>query len=363
MKEFRVVGLMSGTSLDGLDLAYCVFEETANGWSFKLIHQQNIAYSKYWENRLRQAINLSALELLLLHHEYGSWLGKQVRDFIQAHDLSVDFVSSHGHTVFHQPAKGITFQVGSGQHLANACEEKVICDFRSQDVALGGQGAPLVPIGDQILFRDYDFCLNLGGIANVSFEWKGNRVAYDLAPMNMLLNYFTGKIGKSYDYNGEIGRSGHLNSTLLKELNQLKYYQQGFPKSLGYEWFADQVIPIFNKSNISVADCLHTSVHHIAYQIATELLEFNESGHGKLLITGGGAKNSFFIDTLSGLLKGKIEVVIPEESIIDYKEAIIFGFMGVRRLANEVNCLRSVTGASADCSSGMIYLPNGSSVN
>ena len=306
---------------------------------------------------MKKSVDLSSVDLLLLNNEFGKWLGNHVRLFIARHDLQVDFVASHGHTVFHQPDKNLTYQIGAGQELANSCGKMVVCDFRSLDVSLGGQGAPLVPIGDQSLFDEFDYCLNLGGIGNVSFDHDHERVAYDICPVNMLLNHLTGQIGKPYDKNGEIARSGNLDENLLKTLNALDYYQLPFPKSLGYEWFCDQVLPIIDSNTSDIADKLFTAIQHIAYQIFKDVTARHHHQHAKLLATGGGARNTFLIEKLQEFMNDKIKVVVPAPEIVDFKEAIIFAFMGVKRIRNEVNCLKSVTGASIDSSGGVIYKP------
>ncbi len=348
---------MSGTSLDGLDIAYCRFINDKDAWSFEIIKATSIEYSIAYQNELKNAIHLDSVTLLKLHNTYGSWLGDQVKKFIQNNAITtLDFIASHGHTVFHQPNIGVTLQIGSGQHLANACDHKVICDFRTNDVALGGQGAPLVPIGDQQLFGHYDFCLNLGGISNISFDNQNRRIAYDISPANMLLNYICSKIGKTYDDQGKIAKTGTLNKTLLSTLDNLPYYRMPFPKSLGYEWFSDTILPIINTSQDTAENLLHTAVHHIANQI-TNTIKQTRKTNTSLLITGGGAKNDFLIEVLQQKLIGTSTVVIPSIEHIDFKEALIFAFMGVCRDRNEINCLRSVTGAKKDSSSGVIYMP------
>ena len=356
--KYNVIGLMSGTSLDGLDIAHCFFRKRQGEWLFTLENCLSIEYPDTLRDRLKNSVYLSAIDLLLLNNEFGKWLGNHVKLFMLKNNIKIDFVASHGHTVFHQPDKGLTYQIGSGQELANSCGQTVISDFRSLDVSLGGQGAPLVPIGDQNLFSEFDFCLNLGGIANVSFESGGKRVAYDICPANMLLNHLSTQLGKVYDKNGEIARSGSVDERLLDQLNKLGYYELPFPKSLGYEWFCDEVIPIIDASNCSIPDKLCTGVHHIALRILKDISEYHTSNHAKLLATGGGAKNTFLIDTLRHYVNGEINVVIPEPEIVDFKEAIIFAFMGVKRIRNEINCLQSVTGASADSSAGVIYHPS-----
>ncbi len=357
--KYNAIGLMSGTSLDGLDIAHCFFVLRDGEWLFTLDNSVGIAYPDTLRDRLKNSVDLSAIDLLLLNIEFGKWLGDQVKQFMSDKNIKIDFVASHGHTVFHQPDKGLTYQIGSGQELANSCGTKVICDFRSLDVALGGQGAPLVPIGDQRLFSEFDFCLNLGGIANVSFNMDGKRVAYDLCPANMLLNHLMAQVGKAYDENGEMARSGTVHDDLLNSLNALGYYQLPFPKSLGYEWFCAEVVPLVDNYPCSLADKLCTAVHHTAFQVFNDLSKFHNGKDAKLLATGGGARNTFLIETLNHYLnKESINVIIPESQIVDFKEAIVFAFMGVKRLRGEINCLKSVTGASADSSSGVIYYPH-----
>ncbi len=354
---YKVIGLMSGTSLDGLDIAYCYFEKKNETWSFSIEKTESIDYTPEFKEKLKNTVHIEASKLLAFHNEYGSWLGGKVKDFVDKNNIEVDFIASHGHTVFHQPEIGLTYQIGSGQHLANASGQKVICDFRTNDVALGGQGAPLVPIGDQLLFGEYDFCLNLGGISNISFENTEKRIAYDISPVNMLLNHICKKIDLDYDKGGKIAATGAINNDILDQLNALTYYQLPFPKSLGYEWFEKKVIPIIDNSEDSVKNLLHTSVHHIATQIAT-VIKNTQKKNAKILVTGGGAKNDFLIETLQDKVKDFAEIIIPSEEIIDFKEAMIFAFMGVLRDINEINCLKSVTGAIKDSSSGVIYYPN-----
>ena len=354
---YQVLGMMSGTSLDGLDLAYCSFKRVENGqWDFNLIAAETIPYSSEWEAKLNGAIHLEAVALSLLHNTYGTWLGEQASNFIEKHQANPDFIASHGHTVFHQPEQGFTLQIGSGQHLALAAKRPVICDFRSLDVALGGQGAPLVPIGDRLLFGDFDFCLNLGGISNISFERDGQRLAYDIGPVNMLLNHLSNHVGLGYDEDGKLSRSGILDEKLLSDLNQLEYYKQAFPKSLGKEWFDEKVLAILNQCTNPVPDQLHTACHHIAFQISENIKQAGEGVAGKkLLVTGGGAKNKFLIELIGQYLPKEINLIVPEESLIDYKEAIVFGLLGVLKSRNEVNTLHSVTGASRSESCGVMY--------
>ncbi|MBP2832370.1 anhydro-N-acetylmuramic acid kinase [Aquimarina sp. U1-2] len=356
-KIYEVIGLMSGTSLDGLDIAYCHFEYKNDCWVFSIQKSKSIPYDYSLQQKLKNAIHSKATELLVFHNIYGNWLGQQVKSFINSHQLAIDFVASHGHTVFHQPQSGLTFQIGSGQHLANACKQKVICDFRTNDVALGGQGAPLVPVGDKLLFSSYDMCLNLGGISNISFEINTARNAYDISPVNMLLNYSCKKINLAYDEGGQIAATGTINQELLHQLNALHYYKLPYPKSLGYEWFERNIIPVIENTKDTIENLLHTSVHHIAHQIA-KAIKMIPINNPSLLITGGGAKNDFLIAILREKLGDDAVITIPSTQIIDFKEALIFAFMGVLRDRKEINCLSSVTGANRDSSSGIVYEPH-----
>ncbi|MFH0864570.1 MAG: anhydro-N-acetylmuramic acid kinase [Bacteroidota bacterium] len=352
MKVYKVIGLMSGTSLDGVDIAYCEFSEHQSKWSYKIISAETYQYEDSWKKKLSDAMNSDALQFISLHKEYGSFLGKLVSNFISRNKISVDFIASHGHTIFHQPDKRLTFQIGDGSEIAAVCGLPVVYDFRSGDVALGGQGAPLVPIGDKLLFSDYDFCLNLGGFANISFDKNDKRIAFDICPVNIILNRYANLLGKPFDEDGLIASKGHNNKVLFSELNNIEYYSLKPPKSLGREWVEKQVIPITEKFDISIENKLRTLCEHMAWQIACVL---NSEKKGKVLVTGGGAFNKYLI---SGIPKfSSHEIIIPEKMTVEYKEALIFAFLGLLRMNNQVNCLASVTGAGRDHSSGAVYLP------
>ena len=350
---YNVLGIMSGTSLDGVDLTHIHFTVSKNKWEYKILETETVPYDNQWLSQLKNAVTFSYEELDILNKDYTTYLGKIIKSFIEKHQLQqLDAVCSHGHTILHQPQKGITLQIGNLPELASFINEKVVCDFRVQDVKLGGQGAPLVPIGDRILFADYDFCLNLGGFSNISFEEDDTRIAFDISPVNTVLNFYANKLDFEYDDKGLVSRSGNLNSALLNDLNALEYYQKSFPKSLGFEFVIDTVLPLMEKYNISEADKIRTFTEHAALQTAMAL----PLKKGKLLITGGGAYNDFMIERMKHNLP-KFEIIIPDKKTIEYKEALIFGLLGVLKLRNEVNVLSSVTGAKHDHSSGYIY-PN-----
>lgn len=358
MKIYKVIGLMSGTSLDGLDLTYCQFSKTLDRWDYKILKTRSVSYAKNMEEKLKDSIYLPADRLLIFNNTYGDWLGKQVKSFIDDNHLEVDYIASHGHTTHHQPENGLTFQIGSGQHLANACGHKVVCDFRANDVALGGQGAPLVPIGDRLLFGEYDYCLNLGGISNISFEQNGQRMAYDIGLANMILNHITQKIDLKYDEGGKLAQSGTLNKKMLHALNDLEYYRLPYPKSTGYEWFTEKVVPIVDATDDRIENLLHTAIHHLCEQIAIQVLDTRSASDASLFVTGGGALNDFLIATLRTKLGKDVNVVVPSKELIENKEALVFALMGVLRMEREINVLSSVTGADRDSSSGVLYWPN-----
>ena len=351
-KEVFVVGLMSGTSLDGVDLVYVKFLND-NFRNFDILHSETVSYSKKWKSTLQNSINYSSDDLTALNIEYGSFLGGVINDFIDKFQIeNIDFIASHGHTVLHQPHKGITLQIGDGQIIANATKQKVICDFRTQDVALGGQGAPLVPIGDELLFSNYDYCLNLGGFSNISFNDKGVRIAFDICPVNIVLNHYVNKLGLEYDDSGKIASNGQLNKQLLEALNSIDFYSQNPPKSLGLEWVKENIFPLIDHLETNVSSILRTFVEHVAIQISKVIKDSNS-----VLITGGGAFNSFLINRIEDVSNSKI--VLPKTELIDFKEALIFAFLGLLKSGNQVNCLSSVTGAKKDHSSGMVFLPSG----
>lgn len=342
---------MSGTSLDGIDLAHINFTIKDNKWRYEVLESETISYSQDWLNKLKVAVSFSKEELIELNEEYTELLGYIIKSFIANHKIkNLDAVCSHGHTILHQPQNGFTLQIGNLPKIAEIIQEKVVCDFRVQDVKLSGQGAPLVPIGDRILFSEYDYCLNLGGFSNVSFEDNSKRIAFDISPVNTVLNFYANKLGLNYDDKGKIARSGNINSDLLKELNTLDYYKKPFPKSLGFEFVKEVVLPLIEKHSISIEDKMHTFTEHIALQ--TSLALPNKTG--KILITGGGAYNDFLIERMQFHLPN-IKIIIPDNKTLEFKEALIFALLGVLKLRNEINVLSSVTGAMKDHSSGIIY--------
>lgn len=344
---------MSGTSLDGIDLAYIHFDIKAN-WSFEILIAETIPYNGYWISILKTLTALSMQKLTSLDEDYSDYLASTIETFIIKNQISnLDAVCSHGHTALHRPENGLTYQIGNLSKIASLLNQNVVCDFRTQDVALGGQGAPLVPIGDKLLFPDYDFCLNLGGFANISTDSNNKRIAFDICPVNIVLNHYVSQLELAYDDRGFIASKGTIQHDLLKKLNCLPFYSKAFPKSLGLEWVQDEIFPLIDSFQLSIEDILRTFVEHISIQISREIDKKQDAV--SVLVTGGGVYNDFLVKRIKSLTKGHIE--IPNGKIIEFKEALIFGLLGVLKLRDEVNCLSSVTGASKDHSSGKIYGP------
>ncbi len=342
---------MSGTSLDGMDFALCIFQKNDTEYSYNVIKTGFFEYDKSRKQKLSEAQYLSAYDFVKFHKQYGKFIGQQINKFLQGIDKP-DFIASHGHTIFHKPEENATFQIGDGAFIAAETGIPVISDFRNLDTAIGGQGAPLVPVGDKLLFSEYDYCLNLGGFANISYDDENKkRIAFDICPFNFIINKFAQSEGKEFDKNGEIGKEGNIHTELLSDLNNILYYKSKIPKSLGREYAEKIYLPLFDKYNISAADKINTYYEHAANKIYDVIKPDNEKN---ILITGGGAYNRFFISLLQKKIKSKI--VIPDKELIDFKEAIIFGFLGFLRSINEANTLKSVTGAKKDSSGGSVFI-------
>jgi anhydro-N-acetylmuramic acid kinase len=350
-QNYNVIGLMSGTSLDGVDLAHVKFLKN-DDWTYEILETETISYSEEWLLILKSAVNFSANELNQINTDYTHQLAKMINDFIFNNKIKdIDAVCSHGHTILHKPNLGYTLQIGNLPIISELTNQNIVCDFRVQDVEFGGQGAPLVPIGDQLLFSEFDYCLNLGGFSNISFEENGQRIAFDISPVNTVLNFYSNSLGFNYDDKGELAKSGNLNLDLLQKLNDLDFYSLNYPKSLGIEFVNEFVFSLIELFKIPTKDKLNTFVEHIAIQISRIVTKKSAS----LLITGGGVYNKFLIQRINFYLPNN-QIVIPDNKTIEFKEALIFAFLGVLKLRNETNVLSSVTGAKQNHSSGKIYL-------
>lgn len=354
--NYKIIGLMSGTSLDGLDISYVNYFKIEDEWNFELIHSATYEYSSELVANLQNSSSLNAFQMVQLDQELGRFFAEKVNDFRAKHSLSlgdIDYISSHGHTIFHQPDKGITLQIGCGTTIAFMTQLKVINDFRKKDVIAGGQGAPLVPIGDFLLFRQHaNSFLNIGGFANLSFKKSNTIKAFDVCPANILINWYMRKLGHPFDKNGNIARSYPIDDQLLIELNSNPIYSDEDPQSLALEWLEENIIPVIEAYECSLESKIATITEYVAIQISKRL---NKHDLKSVYITGGGAKNSHLISRIQTFYEGEIH--IPKTEIIDFKEAIIFGFLGVLYLENVPNCLSSVTSAQKDVIGGTLHLP------
>lgn len=358
---YRAIGVMSGSSLDGMDIAYVEFQEQGGKWTYEVIEADCYPYTPKWTEKLKNAINLHAREYQLLHTDYGHYIGQEINRFIDTHQLhyKVAVIASHGHTTFHIPARQMTAQLGDGAAIAAETQLPVVSDLRALDVAFGGQGAPIVPIGEKMLMNDYTFFLNIGGIANISLNAE-KYVAFDVCPANRVLNMLANEGGKAFDENGEMAASGMIDEGLLAKLDSLEYYRLPYPKSLANDFGTDVVYPLIKSAVLSIPDALRTLSEHIALQICNALSFLNNQqpipGIKKLLVTGGGAHNKFLINRLVALLKAaNVEVVVPDSKLVNYKEALIMAFIGVLRWRQEYNVLSSVTGASRNSIGGALW--------
>lgn len=350
MSEYLGIGLMSGSSLDGVDLALVRFQENGGCCRYEILKAETIPYPPTWKERLSNAFLADGDTLKQLDLDYGDYLGRCVEAFVNDCPVTPDFIASHGHTVFHKPEQHYTLQIGNGQALADRCHLLTINDFRSEDVGKGGQGAPLVPIGDQLLFNEYALCLNIGGIANISYEWEGKRIAFDICMANQALNYLAQREGLDYDVDGNLARHGSLNPALLQALDDHPFFAKQPPKSLGREFFESYQKHLLTE--VPTSDALATFTEHIARQIARAI---EPCPNGSMLVTGGGAHNAFLVERIQQHTQH--HVVVPDALTVDYKEALIFALLGMLRLEGRVNVLCSVTGACSDSCSGLIWHP------
>ncbi len=348
---FRITGLMSGSSLDGVDLACCEFSRGNNMWEYKIVAADTLPYPADLKSKLEQACLQSMDKIGDLDLQLGKFYGNLLNEFHGKYNLMPALISSHGHTILHEPHRGITLQAGSGKEIARKTGIKVVNDFRREDVAQGGQGAPLVPVGDRLLFGNYEGCLNLGGFANISYEGiEGKRIAFDLGPANMALNWIAELNGHEFDRDGQMARQGKVSESLITALNQLDFYSEPAPKSLGREWFLDNFLPLLKRQTLPIADLMATTSEHIAVQIAKGI---NDAQIDSVLVTGGGALNQNLIERLKHHTSTRIH--IPDTPLVHFKEALVFAFLGLLKMRKEINCLSSVTGGKNDLSVGFIH--------
>ncbi len=354
-KTYHILGLMSGSSLDGLDIAYCKFEMDEEILDWEILKAETVPYEEKWQLRLANLPQQSALDFVKSHTYFGHYMGDLVNAFIDKHDIDPDFIASHGHTIYHYPNRMLTCQIGDGAALASKTGLPTICNFRGHDVALEGEGTPLAPTVDKYLFPDYDFLLNLGGIANLTHQKNGKISAYDITPCNQILNSLAQLLGMEYDHNGDIGKSGKIITELYDFLNQYPFYQMPFPKSLDNQNIKNNFLPKILNYEASVKDRLHTCSKVFGLQIAKSILSFEIDKKSKVLVSGGGAFNSFLIECINENLDGKIKIELPDIEIINFKEALLIALLGLLRVRNKVNCFSEITNAKADSIGGAIY--------
>lgn len=349
----NILGLMSGTSMDGMDAALCHFsDENAIDW--KIRYFKCFDYPEHLKVLMQKAQDSPSTEhLTAAEMGYAQWcieIIEEVKAWAYEEDIEIHGVGIHGQTLFHQPEQKLTYQAGVLPIIAKETGLVVVGNFRIQDVLLGGQGAPLVPFGDQLLFSGYEGCLNLGGFANLS---KGNPTlgegvlaAFDIAPANIVLNELASLLGHPFDNGGEIARKGMLNGWILDQLDSLEYYEHNGPKSLGVEWVEKFIDPIIYTVDPQTA--LATYTEHLAQQIVNQLPS------GKTLVTGGGAFNQYLMERIE-LLGGNCELANP--ILIEAKEALIFALLAHQRLLGRANVYGHTTGSGMTHSSGVIHHP------
>jgi anhydro-N-acetylmuramic acid kinase len=362
METYRVIGLMSGSSMDGLDIAYCVFEVEDNQWTYKIEHAECVPYPEIWRLRLQKLTNQNAITYIKTHTYYGHYIGDAVNSFIEKHDLQgkVDLISSHGQTIFHQPENMLTSQIGDGAAIASKTKVPVVANFRTKDVAEGGQGAPITPIGDQLLFSDFNFCLNLGGIANLTANSESKIIGYDVCAVNLVLDRLSSEMGYDYDDRGQIARTGRIDDQLLEELDRSWYYKKEAPKTLGGGWVRKVLMPTLHSFRLPKEDLMATYVEHIARQVDADIircceeLNMGEASEQKVLVTGGGVFNDYLIERINACASAQI--LTPDDTVVKFKEALILALIGCLRQRNEINVLASVTGARQDTIGGEIYV-------
>lgn len=346
---YRSIGLMSGTSADGLDVCCATFTRRNGKWSYRIDCAKGYSYTPELKDTLMNRVQkMSALEFITFHSQYGHFLGQKVKEFMAEYGVKPDLIASHGSTVFHEPSKGVMFQIGDGAAIAAETGIPTVSDFRRLDIMLGGQGAPLVPVGDRALFGAYDYCLNIGGFSNISYDDGPRRIAFDISPVNYVINRYCRTIGLEMDRDGEIARRGSICQSLLDKLNSLEYYSCDPPKSLAREWVEKNIFPLIDSFNLPLEAILRTYYEHCAAQLA------NAVNPGKsILATGGGAWNKFLLERMEAL--SECTLTVPEPEVVDYKEALIFAFLGVLYMTDTPSCLSSVTGASRDNIGGMLF--------
>ncbi len=357
--KYYVIGLMSGSSLDGLDMVYCAIENTGK-YNFDLIVAETFEYDVRTKNYLKNIAADINKDYEKEHYFFAEITAEFINKFIEKNKINiVDFIASHGHTIFHYPENKKTLQIGDGKRIMELTGISTIYNFRQADIDAGGQGTPLVPVCDQMFFSNYDACLNIGGIANISYNIDGERLGFDICAANQLLNYCAAELNMQYDEDGKLASAGDVNDDLLEQLNDFDYFRKTPPKSLDNNHLQKYFFPLLDKFEIRVEDKLNTVVEHIAVQIAKMIMihrkvDMIPKEDYNLLVTGGGAFNKYLIENIE-IFSG-IKIKLPDVEIIQFKEALAMALMGVLRWENNPNFLPSVTGANHAVCAGEIYL-------
>lgn len=360
-RTLKILGLMSGSSLDGLDLATVEYEidgDSIRDW--KVLYAASYEYPEKWQSKLESAPAASGYKLASLHAETGNFFGDLCLRFIEESGITPDYIASHGHTVMHAPKLSFTLQIGDASHIAVRAGVPTISDFRTADIAAGGQGAPLAPIVEQYLYKGYGMYLNLGGIANISAHGDSGILAWDVCPCNQLLNFSAGRKDLPYDQDGLLARTGSVDQALLGEFRKIIPLPHSNPYSLDNTFILTKFISLLKASFLSVEDQLCTSVEYISDCITKQAKQARNllGTQPTMLITGGSAHNTFLIERLKARLsQHSIEAVVPDDATIDFKEAILMSLCGLLRILQKPNALASVTGASRDTVNGGVYLP------
>jgi len=353
MKQVKVIGIMSGSSLDGLDVDFSFFSETKAGWTYQNITSATISFPGELHSRLKNADQIFGKELTKLDIDFGNWVGKKIMEFCENCEQVPDLISSHGHTIFHEPENEFTLQIGSAQCIAQKTKLPVISDFRLKDIVKGGQGAPLVVIGEKLLLREYKSFLNLGGIANLTLFEEGKIKSFDIAPCNQVLNHFSKKLGLAYDAEGEWARRGAVDKEWLEYLKTVSYFKKNPPKSLANQFTSQYVLKSYPTKT---EDALNTYCYFLKYELEKWIKNLLPGKQEvPILATGGGAKNTFLMEVFNQ--SPFLDLIAADEHLVDYKEAMIFGFLGALRWFDQINILSAATGANSDSCSGTIYYP------
>ncbi len=355
---------MSGSSLDGLDIAFCTFTikalPTFEVVNWKINASNTVAYSKAWQKKLMELPQSSALDFVETHAKFGHYLGQLVQQFLSEHALTPDLIVSHGHTIFHYPERQFTVQIGDGAAIASITGYPVVSDVRAMDVSSGGQGAPIAPIADRYLLSEFDFCLNTGGIFNITYQSDKHSVALDITGANQILNTLANEMDLPYDASGAIARTGTVNITLLEQSNTFDYFLEEYPKSLDNQWVRENLTQLFKNFDAAVSDRLRTACEHIVFQTRQSVQQIFEKEKlpkdrvYKMIVTGGGAFNTFLMELLVEGLP-EIQVVLPDKEMIENKEALLMALMGVMRIESVPNCIHTVTGAVRSVIGGVVH--------